>query len=152
MTVRIAVARNPVSRTKVAVALSALVFLLGTHHNKVLAQSPSATTTPGAAPQPGPAAPPSPAMTTQPPAAPSPSQPAPSESPMRSRPSTQAGTRTLELTDFQQFVAQSLGYPLPIYGAGLFDNAPTTFAPVDRIPVTSNYVIGPSDEILIRAW
>jgi protein involved in polysaccharide export with SLBB domain len=57
----------------------------------------------------------------------------------------------LELTDFQQFVAQSLGYPLPIYGAGLF-NAPATFAPVDRIPVTSNYVIGPGDELLIRAW
>jgi polysaccharide export outer membrane protein len=58
----------------------------------------------------------------------------------------------LELTDFQQFAAQSLGYALPIYGAALFDNAPTTFAPVDRIPVTSNYVIGPGDELLIRAW
>ena len=32
--------------------------------------------------------------------------------------------KTLELTDFQQFVAQSLGYVLPIYGASLFDNAP----------------------------
>jgi protein involved in polysaccharide export with SLBB domain len=63
-----------------------------------------------------------------------------------------AATKTLELTDFQQFVAQSLGYALPIYGAGLFDNAPTTFAPVDRIPVTANYVIGPGDELLIRAW
>ena len=45
-----------------------------------------------------------------------------------------------------------LGYPLPIYGASLFVNAPTTFAPADRIPVTSNYVIGPGDELLIRAW
>ncbi len=63
----------------------------------------------------------------------------------------QPAPKTLELTDFQQFVAQSLGYPLPIYGAGLF-NAPATFAPVDRIPVTSNYVIGPGDELLIRAW
>jgi polysaccharide biosynthesis/export protein len=60
--------------------------------------------------------------------------------------------KTLELTAFQEFAAQSLGYVLPIYGAALFDNAPTTFAPVDRIPVTSNYVIGPGDELLIRAW
>ena len=65
---------------------------------------------------------------------------------------TQPAPKTLELTDFQQFVAQSLGYVLPIYGAGLFDNAPTTFAPVDRIPVTANYVVGPGDELLIRAW
>src|SRR5450755_4203218 len=60
--------------------------------------------------------------------------------------------KMLELTDFQQFAAQSLGYVLPIYGAGLFDNVPTTFAPVDRIPVTADYVIGPGDELLIRAW
>ena len=29
---------------------------------------------------------------------------------------------------------------------------PTTFAPVDRVPVTADYVIGPGDELLIRAW
>src|SRR5664279_5317285 len=65
---------------------------------------------------------------------------------------TQPAPKNLELTDFQQFVAQSLGYVLPVYGAGLFNNAPTTFAPVDRIPVTADYVIGPGDELLIRAW
>jgi len=64
----------------------------------------------------------------------------------------QVAPKTVELTDFQQLVAQSLGYVLPIYGANLFQGAPTTFAPVDRIPVTSNYVIGPGDELLIRAW
>jgi len=61
-------------------------------------------------------------------------------------------SRTVELTDFQQLVTQSLGYPLPIYGANLFVKSPTTFAPVDLIPVTANYVIGPGDELLIRAW
>jgi polysaccharide export outer membrane protein len=65
---------------------------------------------------------------------------------------SQPVAKTLELTEFQQFAAQSLGYVLPIYGAALFDNVPTTFAPVDRIPVTANYVIGPGDELLIRAW
>jgi len=58
----------------------------------------------------------------------------------------------LERIEFQDFVAQSIGRDLPIFGSDLFKNVPSTFAPVDDIPVTSNYVIGPGDEILIRAW
>jgi protein involved in polysaccharide export with SLBB domain len=54
--------------------------------------------------------------------------------------------------EFQEFVASSIGRRLPIYGYSLFDHVPTTFAPVDRIPVTDDYLIGPGDEILIRAW
>jgi protein involved in polysaccharide export with SLBB domain len=74
------------------------------------------------------------------------------EAESKSRGAATPSPKTAELTDFQQLVAQSLGYPLPIYGASLFLNAPSTFAPVDRIPVTANYVIGPGDELLIRAW
>ena len=55
-------------------------------------------------------------------------------------------------SEFQEFVANSVGRRLPIYGYSLFDRVPTTFAPVDRIPVTDDYLIGPGDEILIRAW
>jgi protein involved in polysaccharide export with SLBB domain len=55
-------------------------------------------------------------------------------------------------SEFQEFVASSLGRKLPIYGYSLFDRVPTTFAPVDRIPVTDDYLIGPGDEVLIRAW
>jgi len=54
--------------------------------------------------------------------------------------------------EFQEFVASSVGRRLPIYGHSLFDRVPTTFAPIDRIPVTEDYLIGPGDEILIRAW
>ena len=54
--------------------------------------------------------------------------------------------------EFQAFVATSVGRFLPMFGYSLFDGAPTTFAPVDRVPVTSDYVIGPGDEIVIRAW
>ena len=61
-------------------------------------------------------------------------------------------TKAVELTDFQRMVLSSLGKALPIYGLSLFENVPTTFAPVDRVPVTANYVIGPGDELLIRAW
>ena len=68
--------------------------------------------------------------------------------PLRPKPKT----RAVELTDFQQLVATSLGQTLPIYGANLFEETPTTFAPVDHAPVTADYVIGPGDELLIRAW
>ena len=54
--------------------------------------------------------------------------------------------------EFQEFVAGSVGGKLPVYGYSLFDSAPTTFAPIDRIQVTDDYLIGPGDEILIRAW
>jgi protein involved in polysaccharide export with SLBB domain len=58
----------------------------------------------------------------------------------------------LERIEFQDFVAESTGRDLPIFGSELFKNVPTTFAPVDNIPVTSDYAIGPGDEILVRAW
>ncbi len=61
-------------------------------------------------------------------------------------------TKPVELTDFQRLVESSLGKTLPIYGENLFDHVPTTFAPVDRVPVTADYIIGPGDELLIRAW
>ena len=56
------------------------------------------------------------------------------------------------LTEFQEFVAASLGHRLPIYGYNLFDRVPSTFAPVDRIPVTDDYLIGPGDEVVVRTW
>jgi len=55
-------------------------------------------------------------------------------------------------SEFEELIASSVGRRLPIYGASLFDRVPSTFAPVDRIPVTDDYVIGPGDEILIRVW
>ena len=57
-----------------------------------------------------------------------------------------------ERVEFQDFVAQSIGRDLPIFGSELFKNVPSTFAPVDNIPVTLDYLIGPGDEIMIRAW
>src|SRR5574341_1018042 len=55
-------------------------------------------------------------------------------------------------SEFQDFVAQSVGRYLPIFGHNLFSGVPSTFAPVENVPVTPDYVIGPGDEILIRAW
>jgi len=55
-------------------------------------------------------------------------------------------------TEFQKLVLSSTGKFLPVYGAQLFRNAPTTFAPLDRVPVTPEYLIGPGDELLIQVW
>ncbi len=56
------------------------------------------------------------------------------------------------LTEFQRVVAGSVGAVLPVFGADLFANAGAPFAPIDRTPVTSDYVIGPGDQLLIRVW
>jgi protein involved in polysaccharide export with SLBB domain len=55
-------------------------------------------------------------------------------------------------TEFQKFVAATTGQLLNIYAEELFRNVPSTFAPVDLAPVTSDYVIGPEDELRIRVW
>jgi protein involved in polysaccharide export with SLBB domain len=56
------------------------------------------------------------------------------------------------LTEFQQIVAETTGRVLPIFGAGMFTAPPSTFAPVDNIPVTPDYVIGPGDELRLQVW
>ncbi len=77
--------------------------------------------------------------------------PPPANAPKPSEPASPT-TKPVGLTDFQRLVETSLGKTLPIYGENLFENVPTTFAPIDRVPVTADYVIGPGDELLIRAW
>lgn len=62
------------------------------------------------------------------------------------------GLHQPKLTEFQRVVAGSVGAVLPVYGANLFLNSGTIFNPVDRMPVTSDYVIGPGDQLLIRIW
>jgi polysaccharide export outer membrane protein len=57
-----------------------------------------------------------------------------------------------EKTEFQKFVFTTTGEKLSIYGRNLFETSPSTFAPVDHVPVPADYVVGPGDELLIRAW
>lgn len=56
------------------------------------------------------------------------------------------------LTEFQKFVASTTGQVLPVFGADLFDEVPSTFSPLNMAPVPSTYVIGPGDELRIRVW
>lgn len=63
-----------------------------------------------------------------------------------------APTKPEPPTEFQKFVKDSTGQTLPIYGAWLFEQAPSTFAPVDQTPVPPDYTVGPSDEVDVRVW
>jgi protein involved in polysaccharide export with SLBB domain len=51
---------------------------------------------------------------------------------------------------FQQMVEATTGEKLEIYGASLFRRVPTTFAPVQNVPVGPAYVLGPGDEIVVQ--
>ncbi len=55
-------------------------------------------------------------------------------------------------SEFQKFVSDSTGAPLPIFGAEFFTNAPSTFSPVANAPVVADYALGPGDELMIRGW
>ncbi|HXM80327.1 MAG TPA: SLBB domain-containing protein [Burkholderiales bacterium] len=82
-------------------------------------------------------------------------QPRQSATEQRGRGAFTAPGVTRELTgernEFQDFIWASTGQVLPLFGQNLFE-APSTFAPVENIPVTPDYVIGPGDELLVRAW
>lgn len=56
------------------------------------------------------------------------------------------------LTDFQRFVTSTTKEVLPIFGASLFRQVPSTFAPLDQGPVPSNYVLGVGDQIRVQVW
>ncbi len=70
----------------------------------------------------------------------------------------------LEENEFQRFVFNATGQKLPLFGQKFFDqpaaglpqndpNSPdSSFSPADRVPVPADYVIGPGDELYIRAW
>lgn len=65
---------------------------------------------------------------------------------------TQGGTALNLNNEFQNFLAQSVGRTLPMYGYNLFNQPPSTFAPVSDIPVPQDYAIGPGDEIVLTIW
>ena len=55
-------------------------------------------------------------------------------------------------TEFQQMVADSVGRPLPLFGQSMFDQPPSTFAPMDLLQVPDDYIIGAGDTLQIRVW
>ncbi len=55
-------------------------------------------------------------------------------------------------TEFQDLVGRTTGQDLPLYGQELFGGPPSTFAPVDDLPVTPDYIIGPGDQIHVQIF
>jgi len=54
-------------------------------------------------------------------------------------------------TQFQSLVQNVTGKSLPVFGQDTFDT-PAMLNAAQNIPVTADYVVGPGDEILVRAW
>ncbi len=63
---------------------------------------------------------------------------------------------TTELSELELFIRGRLPADISVnvnqFGYDLFRTAPTTFAPVENIPVGPEYIIGPGDEIRITVW
>lgn len=51
---------------------------------------------------------------------------------------------------FQQMVEATTGEKLEIYGASLFRRVPTTFSPVQNVPVGPGYVLAPGDQLVLQ--
>lgn len=68
----------------------------------------------------------------------------------------ESGTGPNDLSDFEGFIAgvdlEKARRDVRQFGYDLFERPPSTFAPVDRVPVGPDYVIGPGDEIRISVW
>lgn len=66
------------------------------------------------------------------------------------------GMRRFELSppsEFQKFVETATGRRLPVFGSSFFTEAAAAAqGPLDNVPVSADYVIGPGDELIIRAW
>ena len=55
-------------------------------------------------------------------------------------------------SEFQKFVANATGRLLPVFGSRFFASAPDPIDALHSVPVSGDYVVGPGDELLIRAW
>ena len=53
--------------------------------------------------------------------------------------------------EFQLFIGRSTGQALPMFGRKLFQGE-GGFTPAGNIPVMADYLVGPGDELLVRAW
>ena len=47
-------------------------------------------------------------------------------------------------------VEETSGRRLPIFGASLFERVPSTFAPIDDVPVGPDYILGPGDDLRLQ--
>lgn len=55
-------------------------------------------------------------------------------------------------SEFQKFVEQATGRMLQPFGTRFFAGGSDAALSPDNVPVSADYVVGPGDEILLRAW
>lgn len=55
-------------------------------------------------------------------------------------------------SQFQKFVEAATGRLLPLFGSRFFAEAARSYSPISNVPVSADYVVGPGDEIILRAW
>ncbi len=55
-------------------------------------------------------------------------------------------------SEFQKFVEAATGRMLPVFGGSFFAAGKGSSPVVDNVPVSADYVVGPGEELLIRAW
>lgn len=68
------------------------------------------------------------------------------------RPESPPAAKPPPRLDFEAMVQQTLGTSLPIYASDYFQLPSQEFAPVDQVNVPADFVLGPGDELTIRAW
>ena len=74
------------------------------------------------------------------------------ESPAQLRPPEKITPVKSEMSDFEILVQQSLGIALPVFADNLFQSPNASFNIGDQVNVPSDFVIGPGDDIIVRAW
>lgn len=71
-------------------------------------------------------------------------------------PARQPSQRREEHSEIERFIAGNVASPqipdIRQFGYDLFDQPPSTFAPVQNVPVGPDYVIGPGDGLRIEVW
>ncbi|WP_205704502.1 SLBB domain-containing protein [Janthinobacterium tructae] len=68
------------------------------------------------------------------------------------RPARPASVARADTAGFAAFVTGVTGQPLQVFGADLFGDVPSTFAPFEGAQANQDYLIGTGDELQIRGW
>ncbi len=108
------------------------------------AQQVQVTPIPGVSPDP-----------TQPPQPPQPliiQQPVLQEKKAEQPPVPQGPSSAETTSEFERFLGETAGTDISQFGYDLFSGPPSTFAPVEEVPVGPDYVVGPGDEIRVSVW
>lgn len=54
--------------------------------------------------------------------------------------------------EFQKYVLETTGQPLPLFGADFFQSLSNHNLQLSRTPVADDYVVGPGDQLMVRVW